>query len=557
MEKRRRARINQCLNEIKTLILEAMKKDVRLFNISTYIHTYIYACSKYDCSYTLQPARHSKLEKADILEMAVKHLQNVQRQQLAMAIAGDPTVLRRFKTGFEECARQVSTYIDQIDRDEEATTTTTTRIHNKKGLKGRIAEHLTKCMGGIEHVARFNLVACGGNFPFFQAVAPRPINANDVTNTMNSVIMSARSGTNYKTNENNNNNDKNDDNDADDDDDIGGDDGEKLVVRTDDDLNNNPAYIQQRRSQNILHLIPSRLPTGELAFLVPNSNHLLSSKLSRLLNANDNIDRQCIISNDVNYSDKIDRRQHHNSAFVAVTPSSSRCDDQTLRKLPLLKLTTTTTTTISPPPSPADDEDVVLLTSPRRGFRPINNSALQNSYRSAFLSTAKPSAVNLKIDHQSDDRKSTPKSSSQHPLCIITNQSERFKQAQIPTNSINCEENRCGLKKRQQIADQDYFPSDIDELSPSYSTGGGLLTVSTTTVNDQHYHRSKVIKATSTACYPSQFRHRVNYNVYDNATTNIESLSPLPPQPQPQDNISKESCGDNGGVDNSDMWRPW
>lgn len=29
MEKRRRARINHCLNEIKTLILEAMNKDVR------------------------------------------------------------------------------------------------------------------------------------------------------------------------------------------------------------------------------------------------------------------------------------------------------------------------------------------------------------------------------------------------------------------------------------------------------------------------------------------------------------------------------------------------
>lgn len=28
MEKRRRARINHCLNEIKTLILEAMNKDV-------------------------------------------------------------------------------------------------------------------------------------------------------------------------------------------------------------------------------------------------------------------------------------------------------------------------------------------------------------------------------------------------------------------------------------------------------------------------------------------------------------------------------------------------
>lgn len=28
MEKRRRARINNCLNELKTLILDAMKKDV-------------------------------------------------------------------------------------------------------------------------------------------------------------------------------------------------------------------------------------------------------------------------------------------------------------------------------------------------------------------------------------------------------------------------------------------------------------------------------------------------------------------------------------------------
>ena len=44
MEKRRRARINNCLNELKTLILDATKKD---------------------------PARHSKLEKADILEKTV------------------------------------------------------------------------------------------------------------------------------------------------------------------------------------------------------------------------------------------------------------------------------------------------------------------------------------------------------------------------------------------------------------------------------------------------------------------------------------------------------
>lgn len=31
MEKRRRARINNCLNELKTLILDATKKDVSIF----------------------------------------------------------------------------------------------------------------------------------------------------------------------------------------------------------------------------------------------------------------------------------------------------------------------------------------------------------------------------------------------------------------------------------------------------------------------------------------------------------------------------------------------
>lgn len=35
MEKRRRARINNCLNELKTLILDAMKKDVSILGENT------------------------------------------------------------------------------------------------------------------------------------------------------------------------------------------------------------------------------------------------------------------------------------------------------------------------------------------------------------------------------------------------------------------------------------------------------------------------------------------------------------------------------------------
>ncbi|KAG8269339.1 hypothetical protein J6590_004632 [Homalodisca vitripennis] len=83
MEKRRRARINNCLNELKSLILDAMKKD---------------------------PARHSKLEKADILEMTVKHLETMQRQQIAMSAATDPQVLNKFRAGFSECAGEVGRF---------------------------------------------------------------------------------------------------------------------------------------------------------------------------------------------------------------------------------------------------------------------------------------------------------------------------------------------------------------------------------------------------------------------------------------------------------------
>nr|QAB02854.1 deadpan [Bemisia tabaci] len=88
MEKKRRARINNCLSELKSLILDAMKKD---------------------------PARHSKLEKADILEMTVKHLQSVQKQQLSVAMAADPTVVHKFKTGFSECATEVNRFIGRLD----------------------------------------------------------------------------------------------------------------------------------------------------------------------------------------------------------------------------------------------------------------------------------------------------------------------------------------------------------------------------------------------------------------------------------------------------------
>ncbi|XP_061401465.1 protein deadpan [Musca vetustissima] len=112
MEKRRRARINHCLNELKSLILEAMKKD---------------------------PARHTKLEKADILEMTVKHLQSVQRQQLSMALQTDPTVIHKFKTGFAECADEVNRYVSQLDGVDET-------------VRQRLNSHLNQCASSLDQI---------------------------------------------------------------------------------------------------------------------------------------------------------------------------------------------------------------------------------------------------------------------------------------------------------------------------------------------------------------------------------------------------------------------
>lgn len=77
----------------------------------------------------LQPARHSKLEKADILEMTVKHLQNLQRQQVAMSASADPSVVNKFRAGFSECASEVGRFpgLDPI-------------------VKRRLLQHLANCL---------------------------------------------------------------------------------------------------------------------------------------------------------------------------------------------------------------------------------------------------------------------------------------------------------------------------------------------------------------------------------------------------------------------------
>ncbi|KDR07937.1 flocculation protein FLO11-like [Zootermopsis nevadensis] len=285
MEKRRRARINHCLNELKALILDAMKKD---------------------------PARHSKLEKADILEMTVKHLQTIQRQQLAIAVATDPTVLHKFKTGFNECASEVSRYIGRIEGVEPA-------------VKQRLVAHLANCVSGLQQLSPFTFGGCsaisstiGSMFPTMGLSTALHLPLQQGPNTPSSttglptILPHIPSG----------------------------------------DVNNNHHHNTGTRLQMTsgLQLIPSRLPTGELALLLPNSGQLpgnvlpffpppsatqgtstttptTSTATSTLTNA-ENVRLSSTVT-----SGTIDRS--HPSAFTAVARSQSPTPNQNRPNSPL------------------------------------------------------------------------------------------------------------------------------------------------------------------------------------------------------------------------------
>ncbi|XP_028663687.2 hairy-related 9 isoform X1 [Erpetoichthys calabaricus] len=107
MEKRRRARINESLGQLKTLILDALKKD---------------------------SSRHSKLEKADILEMTVKHLRNLQRAQMTAALTADPTVLGKYRAGFNECMNEVTRFLSTCEG-----------VNTE--IRSRLLNHLSGCLG--------------------------------------------------------------------------------------------------------------------------------------------------------------------------------------------------------------------------------------------------------------------------------------------------------------------------------------------------------------------------------------------------------------------------
>lgn len=114
LERKRRARINRCLDELKELLVGALQAEGESV---------------------------SRLEKADVLELTVRHLHKLRRsQQLSESSAGE-----RFRQGFVHCANEVSKYISSAMSASGAN-----GFSLDLAVSTRLVSHLDQCIRSIE-----------------------------------------------------------------------------------------------------------------------------------------------------------------------------------------------------------------------------------------------------------------------------------------------------------------------------------------------------------------------------------------------------------------------
>ncbi|KAL3861022.1 hypothetical protein ACJMK2_007115 [Sinanodonta woodiana] len=108
IEKKRRDRINHCLDQLKCILLDNVKNN---------------------------DTQNSRLDKADILEMTVKYLQQLQKQGITSAVVHD-TVPMGYQSGYEECARETIHYLNSANGI-------------RPNIKSRVESHLSSCVGQV------------------------------------------------------------------------------------------------------------------------------------------------------------------------------------------------------------------------------------------------------------------------------------------------------------------------------------------------------------------------------------------------------------------------
>ena len=119
LERKRRARINKCLDELKDLMVFALQSEGESI---------------------------TKLEKADVLELTVKHLRKLKRQN-ALGLTPQATYAGRFKAGYAHCAQEVSKFMagPTVDLDVHVST--------------KLLSHLSSCIQALETISPSILAA--------------------------------------------------------------------------------------------------------------------------------------------------------------------------------------------------------------------------------------------------------------------------------------------------------------------------------------------------------------------------------------------------------------
>ncbi|KAM4771170.1 transcription cofactor HES-6-like [Rhinophrynus dorsalis] len=103
IERKRRERINSCLEQLKETVIKAFQLD------------------------------QSKLEKADILEMTVRHLENIQRSRTTGEASQGVDAQQRFSTGYIQCMHELHSLLLNCDWMDPA-------------LGARLLNHLLKSL---------------------------------------------------------------------------------------------------------------------------------------------------------------------------------------------------------------------------------------------------------------------------------------------------------------------------------------------------------------------------------------------------------------------------
>lgn len=112
LERKRRARINKCLDELKDLMVSALQKDGESI---------------------------TKLEKADVLELTVRHLRKL-KSHGALGLSPVSSSAERYRAGYTFCAGEISKYVASGTAGMDVT------------VSARLLHHLSHCIRNLESV---------------------------------------------------------------------------------------------------------------------------------------------------------------------------------------------------------------------------------------------------------------------------------------------------------------------------------------------------------------------------------------------------------------------